>query len=89
MDEAAYIDNGAIVFGAALTALGTGGKATLISTPNGMDKLYYETYAQSKARKNNFNIIEMKWYEDLRYNKDLKWVKDDQIIIGVHILFNN
>jgi phage FluMu gp28-like protein len=77
MDEAAYIDNGAIVFGAALTALGTGGKATLISTPNGMDKLYYETYAQSKAKKNNFNVIEMKWYEDLRYNKDLKWVKGD------------
>ena len=80
MDEAAYIDNGAIVFGAALTALGTGGKATLISTPNGMDKLYYETYAQSKARKNNFNIIEMKWYEDLRYNKDLKWVKGDEVV---------
>lgn len=79
MDEAAYIDNGAIVFGAALTALGTGGKATLISTPNGMDKLYYETYAQSKAKKNNFNILEMKWYEDLRYNKDLKWLKKNEI----------
>lgn len=89
MDEAAYIDNGAIVFGAALTALGTGGKATLISTPNGMDKLYYETYAQSKARKNNFNIIEMKWYEDLRYNKDLKWIKDDQVINEVEFTFES
>ena len=89
MDEAAYIDNGAIVFGAALTALGTGGKATLISTPNGMDKLYYETYAQSKARKNNFNIIEMKWYEDLRYNKDLKWVKGDEVIDEVEFTFES
>lgn len=89
MDEAAYIDNGAIVFGAALTALGTGGKATLISTPNGMDKLYYETYAQSKAKKNNFNIIEMKWYEDLRYNKDLKWVKDDEILDEVEFSFES
>ena len=89
MDEAAYIDNGAIVFGAALTALGTGGKATLISTPNGMDKLYYETYAQSKARKNNFNIIEMKWYEDLRYNKDLKWVKGDEVINEVEFNFDS
>jgi hypothetical protein len=89
MDEAAYIDNGAIVFGAALTALGTGGKATLISTPNGMDKLYYETYAQSKARKNNFNIIEMKWYEDLRYNKDLKWIKGDELIDEVEFSFDS
>jgi hypothetical protein len=77
MDEAAYIDNGAEVFGAALTALGTGGKATLISTPRGMDALYYKTYDQAKKKKNNFNIIEMKWYEDLRYNKDLRWLKDD------------
>jgi hypothetical protein len=89
MDEAAYIDNGAIVFGAALTALGTGGKATLISTPNGMDKLYYETYAQSKARKNNFNIIEMKWYEDLRYNKDLKWVKGDEVVSEFEFNFDS
>jgi hypothetical protein len=79
MDEAAYIDNGAEVFGAALTALGTGGKATLISTPRGMDALYYKTYDQAKQKKNNFNIIEMKWYEDLRYNKDLRWVKDDAV----------
>lgn len=71
MDEAAFIDDGAIVFSAALTSLGTGGKATLISTPNGMDALYYKTYEQSKMGKNDFNVIEMRWYEDPRYNKDL------------------
>lgn len=76
MDEAAFIDDGAIVFTAALTSLGTGGKATLISTPNGMDALYYKTYEQSKIGKNDFNIIEMRWYEDPRYNKDLKWIRD-------------
>lgn len=79
MDEAAYIDNGAEVFGAALTALGTGGRATLISTPNGMDSLYYRTYDQARTKKNNFNVVEMKWYEDLRYNKDLRWYKDDLV----------
>jgi hypothetical protein len=89
MDEAAYIDNGAEVFGAALTALGTGGKATLISTPNGMDKLYYETYAQSKAKKNNFNIIEMKWYEDSRYNKDLRWLKGDEEVYEIEFTFDS
>jgi hypothetical protein len=87
MDEAAFIDNGAEVFGAALTALGTGGKATLISTPHGMDALYYKTYDQAKKKKNNFNIIEMKWYEDSRYNKDLRWYKEDKIEVEVEFTF--
>jgi hypothetical protein len=87
MDEAAYIDNGAEVFGAALTALGTGGRAMLISTPRGMDELYYKTYDLAKQKKNGFNIIEMKWYEDLRYNKDLRWVKDDVIELETEFTF--
>jgi hypothetical protein len=89
MDEAAYIDNGAEVFGAALTALGTGGKATLISTPKGMDALYYKTYDQAKKKKNNFNIIEMKWYEDLRYNKDLRWLKEDQVEVEYEFTYES
>ena len=89
MDEAAYIDNGAEVFGAALTALGTGGKATLISTPKGMDALYYKTYDQAKNGKNNFNIVEMKWYEDLRYNKDLRWCKNDEVHVEVEFTFES
>jgi len=47
-------------------------------TPNGQDALYYTTYAGAKEKKNDFNIIEMRWYEDLRYNKDLKWIKEDK-----------
>lgn len=75
MDEAAFIDDGKDLFGAALTALGTGGRAILISTPNGLDELYYETYASALKKKNDFNIIEMRWYQDDRYNIGLKWYK--------------
>ncbi len=89
MDEAAHIDNGKDVFGAALTALGTGGKATLISTPNGLDELYYKTYEQSKAKKNNFHVVEMKWYEDSRYNKGLRWIKGDEEIKEVQFTFSS
>jgi hypothetical protein len=89
MDEAAFIDKGDIVFGAALTALGTGGRATLISTPNGMDALYYKTYEQAKSGDNDFNVIEMKWYEDLRYNKDLRWLKEDEVIEEVEFTFES
>ena len=82
MDEAAFIDNGAEVFGAALTSLGTGGKVTLISTPNGQDALYYKTYDGAKQGDNNFNIIEMRWHEDIRYNRGLRWLRgEDEVII--------
>lgn len=58
----------------------TGGAVSLISTPNGNDELYYNTYDQAMKKENNFNIVEMRWYEDLRYNKDLEWVKDEERI---------
>jgi len=77
-DEAAFIDNGAAVYTAAMSSCATGGKVMLISTPNGMDPLYYKTYEQSKTGKNNYNIIEMRWFEDPRYNKDLRWIKKDK-----------
>ena len=77
-DEAAFIDNGDAVYAAAMSSCATGGKVMLISTPNGMDPLYYKTYEQSKIGKNAYNIIEMRWYEDPRYNKDLRWIKKNE-----------
>jgi intein/homing endonuclease len=67
----------------------TGGKATLISTPRGMDSLYYMTYDLAKKKKNSFNIIEMKWYEDLRYNKDLRWYRDDEFVDEIEFTFDS
>lgn len=74
-DEAAFIENGDAVYTAAMSSISTGGKVILISTPNGMDPLYYKTYEQSKSKKNEYHIVEMRWFEDPRYNKDLQWVK--------------
>lgn len=79
-DEAAFIDRGADLYAAAVTSLGTGGRAILISTPNGYDPLYYKTYEQAKRKDNTYNVIELKWYEDPRYNKDLSWTKNEESI---------
>lgn len=78
-DEAAFIDNGEEVFSAAMSSLSTGGKAILISTPNGHDPVYYETYKGSVQQENTngFNAIDMRWYQDPRYNKDLEWGDKD------------
>jgi hypothetical protein len=90
-DEAAFIDNGAEVYTAAMSSISTGGKVILISTPNGMDPLYYKTYEQSKSKKNKYHIVEMRWYEDPRYNKDLRWIKkvvDGDDIMEPELEFN-
>lgn len=81
MDEAAYIEGGEEVYAAAQPALSTGGRAILISTPNGMDPLYYKTYVSAKTKEktnNPFNIVEMRWFQDPRYNVGMKWQKKNE-----------
>lgn len=76
IDEAAYIESFAEeLYRATVAAINTGGKMTLISTPNGHDPLYYKVYEGAISGKNDFNVVELKWYQDPRYNKDLKWTK--------------
>ena len=74
-DEAAFIENGKDVYASALPTVSTGGHVIMISTPNGKDQLYYETYRQAKAGTNNYLCVELKWYQDPRYNKFLEWVR--------------
>ena len=81
-DEAAFIENGKDVYASALPTVSTGGHIIMISTPNGKDQLYYETCRQAKLKGtkdwNNFELVEMKWYQDPRYNKFLEWTKKDE-----------
>lgn len=81
VDEAAFIEGnrGEEFYTAAQPSLSTGGKSILISTPNGHDPLYYVAYKNAKTGRNNFNIVEMRWYEDPRYNKGMKWLLRDQM----------
>lgn len=81
LDEAAFIENGDIVYTSAVPTVSTGGHVIMISTPNGKDTLYYETCRQAKLKEtepdkwNHFELIELKWYQDPRYNKKLEWTK--------------
>jgi phage FluMu gp28-like protein len=80
LDEAAFIEGGENMWAACLASLSTGGKATLISTPNGHDSIYYTTYDEAILNKNNFIITDIKWWEDPRFNKSLRMVQTDDII---------
>lgn len=80
LDEAAFIEGGQELWSACLASIGTGGKAVLISTPNGLDEIYYAAYDGSLNGHNSFKITDLKWYDDPRYNKELYVVKVDDIV---------
>lgn len=79
-DEAAYIENSMASYTAAVAAQSTvaDAKCLMVSTPNGKDQLYYKTYMQAIKGENNFNAVEFKWYQDPRYNRNLKWYKKNE-----------
>ena len=76
IDEAAFIEHIEGYSAArACQAAVSDPKCFMISTPNGKDQLYYKTYIQSLKGENNFNIVEFKWFQDPRYNRNLKWYR--------------
>lgn len=79
-DEAAFIEDGLSVYSSAVAATASvpNRKIIMVSTPNGKDELYYDTYRKALAKENNYNAVEFKWYQDLRYNKHLKWYKKNE-----------
>lgn len=89
-DECAFIENALEVYTAALPTVSTGGHVVMISTPHGKDLLYYETYRRAKLKGtadwNHFEAVELKWYQDPRYNKFLEWTKKDEATGKVSVM---
>jgi hypothetical protein len=82
-DETAWAENGEKFWTAARPAvLNTGGRAIFVSTPNGLDPIFYKTFDSATKGKSKFNAVELWWFNDPRYihNKetgelDLVWYK--------------
>ncbi len=85
-DEAAFIENGDVVYAQAVATTSTGGHIIMISTPNGKDQLYWNTYDQARKGENGFSLIELKWYQDPRYNKNLEWYRKDKETGNIEIV---
>lgn len=79
-DEAAFIQNSLAVYSQAVAATASvqDAKIIMVSTPNGKDQLYYKTYTKALAKENNYNPVEFKWFQDLRYNRHLSWSKRNE-----------
>ena len=80
IDEAAFVEGGQELWTACLASIGTGGKAVLISTPNGLDPIYYASYEGAIKGENSFCVTHLKWWQDPRFNKDLRLIKAKDIV---------
>ncbi len=49
LDEAAFIDNADLIWTAASSTLSTGGKAILLSTPNGVGNFFHKMWQQAES----------------------------------------
>ena len=75
-DETAWAEKGDKFWTAALPSLVTGGRAIMVSTPSGLDAVFYKTFDGARKGDNNFHAVELWWYNDPRYNKNLYWIKN-------------
>ena len=75
-DETAWAEKGDKFWTSAQPTLQTGGRAIMVSTPSGLDAVFYKTFQGARNKENNFHAVELWWFNDPRYNKDLVWLKN-------------
>lgn len=71
IDEAAFIDGIDEIWTAAYPTLSTGGRAIILSTPNGVGNFFHKMWKDCESKKNKFNSINLPWY--LHPERDQAW----------------
>ena len=74
LDEAAFIEKAEEIWAAAHPTLSTGGKAILLSTPNGVGNFFHKMWVQSEEGRNKFYPIKLPW--QLHPERDKNWRED-------------
>lgn len=81
IDEAAHIEGMYDHWKAMYPVISTGGSCAVISTVAGMGNWYEETYHKAEARKNDFHIINLNYWEHPLYSNP-KWEKENRANLG-------
>tara|TARA_Y100000385_G_scaffold288058_1_gene353746 strand:- start:618 stop:2216 length:1599 start_codon:yes stop_codon:yes gene_type:complete len=61
VDEAAFVRNFDEVYTGLYSTLQTGGRAIILSTPNGVGNMYHKLYVDAEAGLNEYNPIKLPW----------------------------
>ena len=81
-DECAFMEKLQTITSAISTAATSAKIITFVSTPNGKDQIYYPIYSRAKKGETKdgpkYTLTEFQWFQDPRYNKNLKWVRTNK-----------
>jgi hypothetical protein len=75
VDEAAFVRNFDTLWTGLYPTLSTGGRAIVLSTPNGVGGQYYDLWKQAEDNENFFNPIKLTW--DVHPDRDDKWFEEE------------
>ena len=88
-DETAWTEKGDKFWTSAQPTLQTGGAAIMVSTPSGLDPVFYKTFDSARKGKSTFKAVELWWFNDPRYNKDLVWLKNKDKTNEIRLIDEN
>ena len=75
VDEAAFVRNFDELWMGLFPTISTGGRAVVLSTPNGVGGQYHELYAKAEAGENEFNPIKLPWW--VHPEHDQEWFETE------------
>lgn len=75
VDEAAFVRNFDTLWTSLYPTLSTGGRAIVLSTPNGMGGQYYDLWVKAESKENEFNPIKLPW--DVHPDHDQAWFDNE------------
>jgi len=75
VDEAAFIGNFDELWTGLYPTLSTGGRAIVLSTPNGVGGQYHKLYVEGESGSNEFNAIKLPW--DVHPERDQTWFDNE------------
>jgi hypothetical protein len=75
LDEAAFIDAAEEIWTSAYNTLSTGGRAIILSTPNGVGNWFHRMWVEADKKKNDFKTLRLPWA--LHPERDQRW-RDEQ-----------
>jgi len=80
LDEAAFIENAGEIWKAASSTLSTGGKAIILSTPNGMGNFFHKMWMAATNKQNDFHTIMWDW--TVHPDRDQAWRDRQTELLG-------
>ena len=83
IDEAAFVDNAEELWASLQQTLSTGGRAVLLSTPNGTGNFFHKMWAKAEAGENTYNTIRLPW--QVHPERDQAWRDKQDVELGVRL----